>query len=154
MLADLLSESYDTDLEESWKNERTATPVRTVAVRLHQTDCSLREAITILAELGVERSHGAVWNWVHRLADNGRDPPEAKLKRVAVDETAVKINGEWFWLYAAIDVETKLILDVVLLVGTVLTRRLRFYMDSVRNTISLRLSFSSINSGIGLLSLD
>ncbi len=27
MLADLLSESYDADFEETWENERTATPV-------------------------------------------------------------------------------------------------------------------------------
>ncbi|PGF17442.1 IS6 family transposase [Natrinema sp. CBA1119] len=114
MLADLLSESYAADLEESWENERTATPVRAFAVRLHETGCSLRETTTILAELGVERSHGAVWNWVHRLADSGCDPPTAKPSRVAVDETAVKINGEWSWLYAAIDIETKLILDVAL----------------------------------------
>ena len=32
--------------------------------------------------------------------------------RVAVDETAVKINGEQSWLYAATEVDTKLILDV------------------------------------------
>ncbi|WP_137290601.1 IS6 family transposase [Natronorubrum halophilum] len=114
MLADLLSESYDADLEEAWENERTATPVRAFAVRLHQTGCSLRETTTILAELGVERSHGAVWNWVHRLADGGRDPPTASPSRVAVDETAVKINGGRSWLYAAIDLETKLILDVAL----------------------------------------
>jgi putative transposase len=114
MLADLLSESYEPDLEETWENERTATPVRAFAVRLHQTGCSIRETTTILAELGVKRSHGAVWNWVHRLADSGCDPPEAQPKRVAVDETAVKINGEWSWLYAAIDIETKVILDVAL----------------------------------------
>jgi putative transposase len=83
-------------------------------VRLHQTSCTLRETTTIFAELGVERSHGAVWSGVHRLADSGRDPPEAKPKRVAVDETAVKINGEWSWLYAAIDIDTKLILGVAL----------------------------------------
>jgi putative transposase len=114
MLADLLSESYAADLEESWENERTATPVRAFAVRLHATGCSLRETTTILAELGVERSHGAVWNWVHRLADSVPDPPTAKPSRIAVDETAVKINGEWSWLYAAIDLDTKLILDVQL----------------------------------------
>ena len=62
MLADLLRESYDADLEESWENERTATLVRAFAVRLHETGCSLREITTILAELGVERSHGEVWN--------------------------------------------------------------------------------------------
>jgi len=114
MLADLLSERYEPDLEETWENERTATPVRAFAVRLHQTGCSLRETTTILAELGVQRSHGAVWNWVHRISDSGCDPPEAQPKRVAVDETAVKINGEWSWLYAAIDIDTKLILDVAL----------------------------------------
>jgi len=114
MLADLLSESYEPGLEESWENERTATPVRAFAVRLHQTGCSLRETTTILAELGVQRSHGAVWSWVHRLSDSGCDPPTAQPSRVAVDETAIKINGEWSWLYAAIDIDTKLILDVAL----------------------------------------
>jgi putative transposase len=114
MLADLLSESCDADLEEVWKNERTATPVRAFAVRLHQTGCSVRETATILAELGVERLHGAVWNWVHRPADSGCDPPTVQPSRVAVDETAVKINGEQSWLYAAIGVDTKLLLDVAL----------------------------------------
>jgi transposase-like protein len=97
MLADLLSESYAADLEESWENERTANALTGVAVRLYQTGCLLRETITVLAKLGVERSHGAVWNWVHRLADSGRDPPTATPSRVAVDETAVKIIIEkWF----------------------------------------------------------
>ncbi len=78
MLADLLSESYDADFKETWENERTATPVRAFAVRLHATGCSLCETTTILAELGVERSHGAVWNWVHRLADIVPGPRRAK----------------------------------------------------------------------------
>jgi putative transposase len=114
MLADLLSECFAADLEETWERERTATPVRAFAVQLHATGCSLRETTTILAELGVERSHQAVWQWVHRLSNSVPDPPEAQPKRVAVDETAVKINGEWSWLYAAIDLDTKLILDVAL----------------------------------------
>jgi putative transposase len=36
----------------------------------------------------------------------------AKPSRVAIDETAVKINGDWFWVYAAIGLDSKLILDV------------------------------------------
>ena len=36
----------------------------------------------------------------------------AQPRRVAVDETAVKINGEWSWLYVAIDLDTKLISHV------------------------------------------
>ena len=34
--------------------------------------------------------------------------------RVAVNKTGVKISGGWSWLYAAIDSETKMILDVAL----------------------------------------
>ncbi|ELZ00723.1 putative transposase [Natrialba aegyptia DSM 13077] len=63
--------------------------------------------------MGVGRFHRAVWNWVRRLADSGHDPTTATPSRVAVDETAVKINGERSWLYTAIGIETKLILDVV-----------------------------------------
>jgi putative transposase len=51
---------------------------------------------------------------ISRLANSRRNPPEAKPKRVAVDETAVKINGDWSWVYAAIDIESKLILDIAL----------------------------------------
>lgn len=68
----------------------------------------------ILAELGVGGSHGAVWNWVCRLDDSVSDPPSASPTRVTVDETAVKIDGEWSWLWAAIYFDTKLILDVQL----------------------------------------
>ncbi len=112
-LADLLSVSYAVEFDElgSVSGRRTLAGV---AVRLHATGCSLCEATTILAELGVERSHGAVWNWVHRLADSVPDPPRAKPSRVVVDETAVKINGEWSWLYAAINLDTKLTLDAQL----------------------------------------
>src|SRR6056297_4133453 len=110
-LRDLLKETLDTATLECWQRERTATPVRAFAVRLHAAGCSLRETAAILGLLGVERTHGAIWSWVHRLADSVGDPPSATPTRVAVDETAVRINGEWSWVYAAIDLETKVLLD-------------------------------------------
>ena len=36
----------------------------------------------------------------------------AKPSRVAADETAVKINTDWPWVYAAIDLDSRLILDI------------------------------------------
>ena len=111
---ELLRETLETANLECWERERTATPVRAFAVRLHATGCSLRETKEILRLFGVDRSHQAIFQWVHRVSDSVGDPPEAQPKRVAVDETAVKINGEWSWLYAAIDIDTKLILDVAL----------------------------------------
>ncbi|ELZ81344.1 transposase [Haloferax larsenii JCM 13917] len=99
---------------ECWQRERTANVLTGVAVRLHAAGLSLRETEAILRLLGVERSFQAIFQWVHRLTDSVADPPKAQPRRVAVDETAVKINGEWSWLYAAIDLDTKVILDVAL----------------------------------------
>ena len=111
-LAELLDESLTTEYNEVWERERTATPVRAFAVRLHSAGLSLRETAAILELLDVDRSHQAVWQWKERLADSAPDPPSAHPTRVAVDETAVKICGEWQWVYAAIYVETKLLLDI------------------------------------------
>jgi putative transposase len=90
------------------------TPIRAFAVRLHAASCSLRETEAILHLLGVERSFQAIFQWVPWLANSVADPPKAKPRRVAIDETAVKINGGRSWSYAAIALDTKLILDVAL----------------------------------------
>ena len=36
----------------------------------------------------------------------------AKPSRVAIDKIAAKIDGNWSWVFAAIDLESKLILNV------------------------------------------
>ncbi len=112
MLADLLNECFAAEFKECWERERTATPVRAFAVRLHATGCSLRETEGTLRLLNVERSHQAIWQWVHRLADSVPDPPSAQPTRVGVDEIAVRINGELSCLYAAINLDSKLLLGV------------------------------------------
>ena len=65
-----------------------------------------------LRSAGVDRSHCAVWNWVHTLFEAQRDPPTAQPLRVAVDEKQIEVDGEKKWLYAAIDTESKLLLEV------------------------------------------
>ena len=62
--------------------------------------------------LGTDRSHGAVWHWTHDLAEVQPDPPTAKPSRVAVDEKQIEVDGEAKWLYAAIDPDSKCILDI------------------------------------------
>jgi len=111
-LADLLKETLDEDNQDVWENERTLTSVRRFGVRLHSAGLSIRETVAILDLLGVDRSHGAVWNWVHTLFEAQSDPPTAEPSRVAVDEKQIKIDGETKWLYAAVDVESKLLLEV------------------------------------------
>ena len=97
---------------ECWDDESTASALRALAVRLHSTGLSLRETAAALTQFGVVRSHQAVFQWVHRVADEVPDPPTAKPSRVAVDETAITIGTDRYWVYAAIDLDSKLLLDV------------------------------------------
>jgi transposase-like protein len=73
---------------------------------------SLREVEAVLEWVGVGRCHQAVWYWKETLAETQSDPPTATPSRVAVDEKQIEIDGEKQWLYAAIDTESKLLLEV------------------------------------------
>jgi len=46
------------------------------------------------------------------LAKRVPDPPTAQPSRIAVDETAIRIGREQFWFYAALDIDSKLLLGV------------------------------------------
>jgi len=111
-LADLLRETLDVDFDEVWANERTPTPVRVFGVRLHSMGLSLREIVAVFEWLGVDRSHGAIWNWTHVLSEAQADPPTAEPSRIAVDEKQIEVDGEEKWLYAAIDTDSKLLLEI------------------------------------------
>ncbi|QLH79816.1 IS6 family transposase [Halosimplex rubrum] len=110
-LADLLREHLDIENQDTWENERTPTPVRCFAVRLHSIGLSLRDVKAVLAWLGVDRCYQAVWNWKETLAGTQNDPPTAEPSRVAVDEKQIEVDDEK-WLYAAIDTDSKLLLEV------------------------------------------
>jgi hypothetical protein len=47
-LADLLRERLEIENQDVWENERTPTPVRCFAVRLHSMGLSVREVETVL----------------------------------------------------------------------------------------------------------
>ncbi len=83
-----------------------------VAVRIHATGYLIGEITSILADFDVERSHGDVWNNINNLTYSLSDPLLVASSRVAIDETAVKIDYEW--LFAAIHIETKLFLGIAL----------------------------------------
>ena len=40
---------------------------------------SMREVVAVLDLPSVDRSHGAVWNWTHDLAEAQADPPTAAV---------------------------------------------------------------------------
>ena len=111
-LADLLRERLEIENQDVWENERTPTPVRCFAVRLHSMGLSVREVEAVLDWLGVDRCYQAIWNWKEKLAETQHDPPTATPSRVAVDEKQITVDGEKQWLYAAIDLESRLLLEI------------------------------------------
>jgi transposase-like protein len=94
--------------------EREATPkdAMKLAVRLHLSGLSLSNTVSVLDVLGINRARSTIHNWVQKAdlePDSGRNPDT-----IALDETVVKVNGERFWLYAAVEPETNVILHVSL----------------------------------------
>ncbi|WP_096389870.1 IS6 family transposase [Halopenitus persicus] len=90
--------------------ERERTPRETIekGIRHHLAGLSLSNTVVWLEDLGVERSRTAIHNWVQKadLQPAGGESPD----RVAVDQKAIRINNEQYWLYAAVDPETNRIL--------------------------------------------
>src|SRR2546421_9819730 len=68
---------------------------------------SYRDIEQLLVERGVEVDHVSVFRWVQRftpmLADAARFARRSPGDRWHVDETYVKVNGLWRYVYRAID---------------------------------------------------
>ncbi|WUJ26992.1 IS6 family transposase [Micromonospora sp. NBC_00389] len=97
---------------------RFPTEVIVVAVRWYlRFNLSYRDVDELLAERGAEVDHVTVYRWVQRftllLADAGRFCRHSPGDRWFVDETYVKVNGVWRYVYRAVDQHGKVI-DVLL----------------------------------------
>jgi transposase-like protein len=79
-----------------------------VAVRWYlRFNLSYRDVEQLLVERGIEVDHATVFRWVQRftplLADAARFTRHAPGDRWYVDETYVKVNGIWGYVYRALD---------------------------------------------------
>ena len=98
------------------ERERTPSELMQLGIRLHLAGLSLSNTIRELEKFGVKRSRKAIHDWVQKAdlqpADN------ANPDHVALDETVIRINGQQFWLYAAVDPDTNKFLHVRLFTTT------------------------------------
>ena len=97
---------------------RFPAEVIVVAVRWYlRYGLSYRDVEELLAERGVEVDHVTVYRWVQRftplLADAARFARHSPGDRWYVDETYVKVNGVWRYVYRAVDQHGQVI-DVLL----------------------------------------
>ncbi|MFI5898418.1 IS6 family transposase [Actinoplanes sp. NPDC051513] len=93
---------------------RFPAEVIVVAVRWFlRYNLSYRDIEELLVERGVEVDHVTVYRWVQRftplLADAARFARHAPGDRWFVDETYVKVNGIWRYVYRAVDQDGQVI---------------------------------------------
>ena len=87
-----------------------------LGIRLHLAGLSLSNTISELKKFGVERSRKAVHDWVQKA--DLQPASDGSPDHVALDETVIRINGQQFWLYAAVDPETNEFLHLQLFTTT------------------------------------
>lgn len=102
-----------------------------VAVRWYlRYGLSYRDVEELLVERGVEVDHVTVFRWVQRftplLADAARFTRRSPGDRWFVDETYVKVNGVWRYVYRAIDQHGQVV-DVLLFVRRDAAAARRFF---------------------------
>jgi transposase-like protein len=92
--------------------------VITVAVRWYlRHGLSYRDVEELLAERGIDADHVTVYRWVQRItplfANAARQLRHSAGDRWFVDETYVKVAGQWRYLYRAVD-QFGQVIDVLL----------------------------------------
>ena len=105
-------ERLDVDCDEIWENERTPRSFRVFGVRLHSMGLSVREFVAVLELLGIDRSHGHFGTGGPHYQRHKAIRRRCSRRRVAVDDKQIEVGGEKKSLYAAIDTESKLLLEV------------------------------------------
>jgi transposase-like protein len=96
---------------------------------------SYRDVEELLAERGIDVDHVTVYRWVQRftplLADAARFSRHSPGDRWFVDETYVKVNGVWRYVYRAVD-EHGQVIDVLLTVPRDAAAARQFFTRALR----------------------
>src|ERR1700687_2838939 len=91
-----------------FKWRQTAPELILCAVRWYlRSSLSLREVEEWLAERGLAADHTTIWRWVQRYGPELEQRLRCHLKPTnkswRVDETYIRVQGHWCYLYRAID---------------------------------------------------
>jgi len=93
-----------------FRRNRFSLQSKVRAVLLYMAGLSYRDVTYVLRV--VPCSHEAVRLWVKKLEQVNVNVDAKPRRKVAVDETKVKADGEWCYVWAAIDVDTRELLAV------------------------------------------
>ena len=86
--------------------EREATPreLLRLSIQLHLSGLSLSDTVFVLERFDGNRARSTIYNRVQKadLQPTAGTQPD----HVALDETVIQLNDQYYWLYVAIDPET------------------------------------------------
>jgi len=117
-----------------------------VGIRCHLAGMSLREVSKHLERFGVDRSHVAIHNWVHKA--DLQPISTVSADQLAVDEKMIRLHGQQFWLYGAVDPYTNEILHVSLY-PTTTKQTTRWFLTDLHQRYRLNdVEFSSMTQTI------
>jgi putative transposase len=83
---------------------RKSNRVRALGITMYHMGLSLRDTSVILGYFG-GASHEAIRNWYSRCKSIFVVKPR-KRRAIAIDETKIKIQGKWVFIWAAIDIDS------------------------------------------------
>ena len=123
------------DVSSVFAGFRFPQEVISVAVRWYlRYGLSYRDVEELLAERGVTVDHVTIYRWVQRFTpefiEAARPCRHAPGDRWFVDETYVKVTGQWAYLYRAVDQHGQVI-DVLLSVRRDLAAARRFFTRAI-----------------------
>jgi putative transposase len=98
------------------ERERTPSELMQFGIRLHLAGLSLLSTILELEKFGVKWSGKAIHDWVQKA--DLQPASDASPDHIALDETVIRVNGQQYWLYAAVDPETNRFLHIRLFTTT------------------------------------
>ncbi|MFC6019898.1 IS6 family transposase [Plantactinospora solaniradicis] len=115
---------------------RFPAEVIVVAVRWYlRYNLSYRDVEELLVERGIEVDHVTIFRWVQRftplLADAARFTRHSPGDRWFVDETYVKVNGVWRYVYRAVD-QYGQVIDVLVSARRDAAAARRFFQRALR----------------------
>ena len=93
--------------------ERKPNQLRAMGIALLYYGLSCRQTAEVLSFFD-EASHEAARQWYHRAQELLSAPQKRRRSMIAIDETKIKIEGRWYFLWAAVDTENRELLGVAL----------------------------------------
>src|SRR5215213_3836928 len=95
----------------SLRRNRTSPEYIFYALHLYFSGLSLRKASKHLSQF-IRRNHVSIWNWIQHYKPEKAFHRKTKICEFIVDETLIKVSGEFVWLWIASEPKDKTILGI------------------------------------------